>query len=107
MNTYDRGGFYFKSSGPLDIGLADPGHMVAISLHQITVALLLSSESVSPHDLMALTVLQRLVDSVGDLFLSAEIDTCAGSDASAFAPPRSLGSDKTSSRSSVGPRPCR
>ena len=38
-------------SGPLDIGLADPGHMAAISLHQITVALLLSHNDVGPSDL--------------------------------------------------------
>jgi hypothetical protein len=36
MNTYDRAEYSFKSTGPLDFGLADPGHMVAISLHQVT-----------------------------------------------------------------------
>lgn len=80
MNTYDRDDFAFKSSGPLDIGLADPGHMAAISLHQITVALLLSHKDVGPYDLMALSVLQRLVDSVGDLLLAAEAAVDAGAD---------------------------
>jgi hypothetical protein len=43
--------------GLLDVGLADPGHMVAISLHEITVDLLPSNKDVGPCDLMALTVL--------------------------------------------------
>lgn len=46
--------------------------MVAISLHQATAALLLSDDDLGPYDLMALSVLQRFVDSVGDLFLAAE-----------------------------------
>jgi hypothetical protein len=47
----------FKSPGSLDVGFADPGHIMAISLHQITVDLLLSNKDVGPCDPLALTVL--------------------------------------------------
>jgi Transposase IS116/IS110/IS902 family len=43
----------FKSTGSLDVGFADPGHIMAISLHQITVDLLLSNKDVGPRSLGA------------------------------------------------------
>lgn len=54
-------------AGPSIAGLADPGHSTAISLHQITVALLTTRPNTTR--IMALNAMQKLVDEIGDSFL--------------------------------------
>lgn len=68
LNIYDRGEVLFKASGPIEVGLSDSGHLAAISLYQSTVALVMSDQEPSPRDLIAMAVLQRLVDAVGNEF---------------------------------------
>jgi hypothetical protein len=70
-NTLTRGNVQWQSTGATNAGLADPGHMALISLHQCTVALLLSPEDPTPKDLVALMAIQALVDRAGDAFLAA------------------------------------
>jgi hypothetical protein len=72
QNTLRRSGAEWQSTGPTNSGLADPGHMALISLHQTTVALLLCLESPEPSDLLALVGLQELVDRSGTAFLDAQ-----------------------------------
>ena len=71
QNTLRRGESEWQSTGPANIGLADPGQMALISLHQTTVALLLCLENPEPNDLIALIALQELVDRAGGALLEA------------------------------------
>ena len=56
-------------AGPSNAGLADPGHSTAISLGQITLALLITE--VNFDDLITINILLKLGDEVGDAFLQA------------------------------------
>lgn len=56
-------------AGPSNAGLADPGHGCAISLMQVTVALLLRESDMG--DVVTLKFLQHACDAVGDAFLAA------------------------------------
>ena len=67
-------------AGPSNAGLADPGHSTAISLHQIT-AVLLGTRS-SFDCVVVSTILQKLVDEIGEAFLEVhrEVELLAGND---------------------------
>lgn len=56
-------------AGPSNVGLADPGHSVAISLLQITLTLL--SREPDMGDLVTMTFLQGACDAAGDAFRRA------------------------------------
>lgn len=56
-------------AGPSNVGLADPGHAVAISLLQITLTLLGRKPDMG--DLVTMTFLQGVCDTVGSSFMSA------------------------------------
>jgi hypothetical protein len=57
-------------AGPSNAGLTDPGHNTAISLMQITSALALLNPTLG--DLIAMKVIQQLVDEVGDTLVKAQ-----------------------------------
>ncbi len=54
-------------AGPSNMGLADPGHATAISLSQITIALLTTRSTVA--NVVILKILQELEDEIGKTFL--------------------------------------
>ncbi len=56
-------------AGPSNVGLADPGHAVAVSLLQITLTLL--SRNPEMGDLVTMTFLQGVCDTVGHAFMRA------------------------------------
>lgn len=56
-------------AGASDLGLADPGHSAAISLHQITTVLLATKPDL--YGIVIMKILQRLQDEVGEAFLEA------------------------------------
>jgi len=58
-------------AGPTNAGLADPGHSTAISLMQITMALALLSPTVD--DVIAVKILERLQDEIGDALLDSHV----------------------------------
>ncbi len=64
-------------AGPSDIGLADPGHGVAISLMQTTVTLLLHAPNIDR--LVMCSVLMKLADETGESFLAVH-DSMAEAD---------------------------
>ncbi len=71
LNDYERGGVVYLSTGPVNIGLAEPGHLALISLYQCTAALLLNGSQASPPgpwDLVALKALEQLIDEAGCAF---------------------------------------
>jgi Family of unknown function (DUF5677) len=73
LNVYRHGGIAYRSSGITDSGLADPGHLALISLHQCTVYLLTrGTNSLSPRDLLALLAMEVLVDRSGEAFGAAQ-----------------------------------
>jgi hypothetical protein len=72
MNIYDRGNISYKASGQVNDGLAEPGHLALISLHQATVSVVLSTGEPTPRDLIALMTLQRLLDDAGEAFSAGE-----------------------------------
>jgi hypothetical protein len=57
-------------AGPSNLGLADPGHETAISLGQITTALLTTKPNVDR--LVLCKILIRLAEEIGDEFLAAQ-----------------------------------
>lgn len=59
-------------AGPSNAGLADPGHSVAISLHQITTALLSARPSFD--SVVAMKILDELINKVGDAFLKSHLE---------------------------------
>jgi hypothetical protein len=59
----------FLLAGPSNAGLADPGHSTAISLNQITVALL--KTRVNFDRLAILQIMTKLEDEIGSAFISA------------------------------------
>jgi hypothetical protein len=73
LNVYRLGGIAYRSSGMTNTGLAEPGHLALISLHQCTVCLLTrGTDSLSPRDLLALKAMQALVDQAGEAFGAAQ-----------------------------------
>ncbi len=60
---------YLLLAGPSNAGLADPGHSTAISLNQITVALL--KTRINFDRLLILQTMVKLSDEIGDVFISA------------------------------------
>ena len=56
-------------AGPSNAGLTDPGHSTAISLQQITLALLMTNTSFDT--VVVMRILEELQDEVGDAFLQA------------------------------------
>ena len=58
-------------AGPSNEGLADPGHLTAISLLQVTIALLCTE--VTFDSIVVSEILQNLVDEVGDAFDDAHL----------------------------------
>lgn len=55
---------------PSNIGLADPGHAAAISLGQITIALLTIKPTLD--NLVICNILMRLEPEIGETFLAAQ-----------------------------------
>ena len=72
LNVRERGGQPFKQSGYTNVGLADPGQLAAISLHQVTVSVLLSEDPISPRDLLTLMAMQHLLDDVCEAMVEGE-----------------------------------
>jgi hypothetical protein len=73
LNMYRFGDIAYRSSGMTNTGLAEPGHLALISLHQCTVCLLTrGTDSVSPRDLLTLKAMQGLVDQAGEAFGAAQ-----------------------------------
>jgi len=68
MNEFQAHGVRYRATGRMNTGLAEPGHLALISLHQCLVSLLLSADEVSPWNMLACMTLQPLVDDAGDLF---------------------------------------
>lgn len=73
LNTNKRGNKSYLLTGPVNFGLAEPGHMALISLHQATVSLLLYNGPPSLGDLVALGAIQQLVDKAGEALLKSAI----------------------------------
>jgi len=48
LNDYERSGVVYRSTGVVNTGLAEPGHLALISLYQCTAALLLNGSEGSP-----------------------------------------------------------
>lgn len=69
LNLLHRSGQSFKSSGYKNTGLADPGQLALISLHQTTVAVLISADPVSPRDLLVLKAMQHLLADACEAFV--------------------------------------
>jgi hypothetical protein len=72
-------------AGPSNAGLADPGHGTAISLGQITVALLITRPNIDR--LVVCGILMKLTDEIGEEFLAVQKSLeCGGiSNLSSFA----------------------
>ncbi|NYJ76554.1 DUF5677 domain-containing protein [Allobranchiibius huperziae] len=70
LNVHHRGGRSVKSSGYTNAGLAAPGQMALISLHQTTVAVLLSADPISPQDLLVLKAMQSTLDDSCKAFVA-------------------------------------
>jgi len=70
LNLLHRGGQSVKSSGYTNTGLADPGQMALISLHQTTIAVLTSADPICPRDLLVLKALQHLLDDACEAFVA-------------------------------------
>ena len=68
MNEFQAHGVRYRATGRMNTGLADPGHLALISLHQCLVSLLLSTDEPSPWNLLACMTIQPLVDDAGELF---------------------------------------
>jgi hypothetical protein len=73
LNVYESGSAAIRLSGMTNTGLAEPGHLALISLHQCTGYLLIrGTDSISPLDLLALMAIQNLVDRAGEAFGAAQ-----------------------------------
>jgi len=72
MNEFQAHGVRYRATGRMNTGLADPGHLALILLHQCLVALLLSTDEPSPSNLLACMTIQPLVDDAGELFAKGE-----------------------------------
>lgn len=69
LNLLRRDGQSVKNSGYTNTGLADPGQMALISLHQTTVAVLISADS-SPRDLLVLKAMQHMLSDACEAFVA-------------------------------------
>lgn len=58
-------------AGPSNFGLADPAHVAAISLHQITTCLLTTKPTIER--LIAVSTMQRIVEEIGDAFYGIQL----------------------------------
>jgi hypothetical protein len=58
-------------AGPSNFGLADPAHVAAISLHQITTCLLTTKPTIKR--LIAVSTMQRIVEEIGDAFYGIQL----------------------------------
>lgn len=72
LNVRERGGQSFKQSGYTNYGLAEPGQMAAISLHQVTVSVLLSEDPVSSGDLVVLMAMHHLLDDACEAIVEGD-----------------------------------
>ena len=72
LNVVERGGVAYMVAGRTNAGLAEPGHMALISLHQVTVSMLLSPEMPAMLDVQALQAMRLLVERAGEAFDLAE-----------------------------------
>jgi hypothetical protein len=73
LNVYKHGDIAYRSSGMTNTGLAEPGHLALISLHQCTVYLLTrGTDGLSPRDLLALMAMEALVERSGEAFGAAQ-----------------------------------
>ncbi len=70
LNTLERANMEYRRSGYTNIGLVDPGHTAAISLHQCLTALLNNRERTTPQDLFSMNAFGHLVERIGDLLLA-------------------------------------
>lgn len=68
LNLLHQAGQSFKNSGYTNTGLADPGQMALISLHQTTVTLLISADPISPRDLLVLKAMQHMLEDARAAF---------------------------------------
>jgi hypothetical protein len=74
LNVYERGAVAYRSSGVTNTGLAEPGHLALISMHQCTVYLLTrGTYRLSPRDLLALMAMEALVERSGEAFGAAQL----------------------------------
>jgi hypothetical protein len=74
LNRFDRNGVAFLSTGRSNSGLAEPGHLALISLHQCTTLLLIrgSGEIPDPMDLTILAATKLLLDDAGLAFANGQ-----------------------------------
>jgi hypothetical protein len=72
LDIHEWGDTLYRETSYSNEGLADPGHMALISLHQSTVSLLLSTPEVSPRSILACESLALLLDKAGEAFLAAD-----------------------------------
>lgn len=72
QNVSEWGETLYRETSYSNEGLADPGRMALVSLHQTTVSLLFSLEDLSPQSMLAAIVMSRLLDMAFDAFGAAE-----------------------------------
>lgn len=70
LNLIQRGERTVKSTGYTNTGLAGPGQIALISLHQITAAVLTSADPISPRDLLTLKAMQELLEDACEAFVA-------------------------------------
>jgi len=67
LNRNTRGKVTYMATGPMNTGLADPGHLALISLLQCTTATLMNNpDLVSPQDMLGLGALMKMIDRAGE-----------------------------------------
>jgi hypothetical protein len=72
LNVMERGGVRYTLTSATNVGLAEPGHLALVSLHQTLVSLMFSPDPVSPQDMLLCQALLGLVDRAGDAFDQGE-----------------------------------
>ena len=72
LNESTWGEVIYRDIGYANEGLADPGHLALISLHQSTVSLVLSPETPSLRAMVQAQAMSALVEKAGDAFLAAD-----------------------------------
>jgi hypothetical protein len=70
LNTREWGDTLYRETSYSNSGLAEPGHMALISLHQSNVSLLFSPEETSPRSILACESMALLLDRAGDAFVA-------------------------------------
>ena len=72
QNISEWGGILFRSIERSIDGLIDPAHMAAIALNNVTLSMLMSrTGGPTPENVVAMNVMTKLVDDVGNRFLEA------------------------------------